>query len=221
VAVALLLCAGLVTVAVASGHVFAFDDGLLLALRRTSDLQHPVGPHWFVNAFENFTSLGSSAVTGLVLVIAVIAASATQNYRLGRYLVLNFAGAELLSNGIKFLIARPRPEVVPHLVEAGEVQFSKWSLDALCSGLSRDRTDDRFAPAARTKAALDAFRYGNSNSSCRFFKIVLGRPLPHRRTGRMAYRWSVRGLLLDRTDWHGSRKWLCGPLELLKIQARL
>jgi undecaprenyl-diphosphatase len=123
VAIVLLVCAGFITVSVASGHVFAFDDGVLLALRRPADLQHPIGPRWFVNVFENFTSLGSSAVTGLVLVIAVIATTATHSYRFGGYLVLNFAGAELLSNGIKVLVARPRPEVVPHLVDAGGFSF--------------------------------------------------------------------------------------------------
>jgi undecaprenyl-diphosphatase len=123
VAVVVVAAAVLLTIVIASGQVLPIDGDILLALRHAPDLRQPVGPHWLLNAFENFTSLGSSAVTGLVLAMAVAVAIAARDYRHGLYMLLTFAGAQLLSNGIKVLIARPRPEVVPHLVEAGGFSF--------------------------------------------------------------------------------------------------
>jgi undecaprenyl-diphosphatase len=111
------------TIALASGHIFAIDNDMLLLLRQATDLQQPTGPHWLLNAFENFTSLGSSAVTGLILAIAIVATIAVRDYRSGLYLALVYAGAQILSNGAKVLIARPRPEIVPHLVDAGGFSF--------------------------------------------------------------------------------------------------
>ncbi|WP_165927850.1 phosphatase PAP2 family protein [Rhizobium sp. BK376] len=123
IAVFVVAAACLVTTAVATGHVFAIDDSMLLLLRKTADTREPVGPHWLLNAFENYTSLGSSAVTGLVLAIGIFWAIAEREYRSGVYMAVVYAGAQLLSNVTKILIGRPRPEVVPHLVYAGGYSF--------------------------------------------------------------------------------------------------
>lgn len=118
--VTLVLFAALLTIATASGHDFAVDDWLLLALRRAGDLRTPIGPHWLVNLFENITSLGSSAVTALVTTRPLGASLGdylSQHSEYGGigfgtvYTSLLFLGAIIIT--VIYMTAHYEPEVSP------------------------------------------------------------------------------------------------------------
>jgi undecaprenyl-diphosphatase len=64
-------------------------------------------------------------------------------------LLLSVAGGWLISNGLKLGIARPRPDIVPHLIDVSDLSFPSGhamlsavtylTLGALLSGMQRDR----------------------------------------------------------------------------------
>src|SRR3954467_5226590 len=49
------------------GETQSFDKKILLALRDSADLSHPIGPRWMVSAALDITSLGSATVLGLTV----------------------------------------------------------------------------------------------------------------------------------------------------------
>nr|WP_246704236.1 phosphatase PAP2 family protein [Rhizobium sp. P38BS-XIX] len=59
----------------------------------------------------------------MLAVIAVSLLLIAAAFRQAIFIALAFAGAELLGNGIKPLIGRLRPDIVPHLVEASGESF--------------------------------------------------------------------------------------------------
>ncbi|MBB3386644.1 undecaprenyl-diphosphatase [Rhizobium sp. BK609] len=110
-------------VGVMSGQTWAFDNEVLLALRKSADTQLPVGPTWLPDIMIILTTFGSSAVTGSVAAVFAMFLVANAAYREAAFIVLLFGGAELLGNGIKPLIGRARPDVISHLVAAGGQSF--------------------------------------------------------------------------------------------------
>jgi undecaprenyl-diphosphatase len=89
---------------VIDGETHEFDERILLALRQAGDPSVPIGPYWLTHAVGDITALGGITVLSLMTVLATI------------YLLL--AG-----NLLKLGVARPRPDIVPHLVNVHDLSF--------------------------------------------------------------------------------------------------
>lgn len=105
------------------GDAIHFDEAILRALRNPADLADPIGPHWVEAAVLDITALGGTAVLTLVTA-AVIGFLLMDNKRgAALFVLVAIAGGSLLSTVAKLMFARPRPELVAHLVDVSSYSF--------------------------------------------------------------------------------------------------
>jgi undecaprenyl-diphosphatase len=105
------------------GETRAFDRAVLLAFRNPMDLTNPIGPRWLEIVFRDITSLGGVTVLTL-MTIAVTGYLLIDGKRGATILVLaSVTGGVLLSGILKLGVDRPRPDLVPHLVEEYTASF--------------------------------------------------------------------------------------------------
>ena len=113
---------GLLVWLVTTGRADAFDrPGLLFW--RTGTALVPRGPTWLLEGVRDVTSLGGVLLRNLFVIGAVVALLFLRLRREAVLLVLTVAGAWAVDAAIKGLVGRPRPEIVPHLTEAGGASF--------------------------------------------------------------------------------------------------
>jgi undecaprenyl-diphosphatase len=113
---------GLLVWLVTTGRADAFDrPGLLFW--RTGTALVPRGPTWLLEGVRDVTSLGGVLLRNLCVIGAVVALLFLRLRREAVLLVLTVAGAWAVDAAIKGLVGRPRPEIVPHLTEAGGASF--------------------------------------------------------------------------------------------------
>ena len=104
-------------------RVDSIDEHLLLALRAPGDPADPIGPAWFESAIVDLTSLGGYAVLTLVTLLAAGFLVARKSYGRAGLVLGATIGATLLSEGLKLGIARPRPDLVAHIVDTTSMSF--------------------------------------------------------------------------------------------------
>ena len=105
------------------GETRAFDRAMLLAFRNPLDLANPIGPRWLEIVFRDITSLGGATVLTL-MTIAVTGFLLIDGKRGAAVLVLaSVTGGVLLSSILKLGVDRPRPDLVPHLIEEYTASF--------------------------------------------------------------------------------------------------
>jgi undecaprenyl-diphosphatase len=105
------------------GSTRAFDGYLLLALRTPGNPADPVGPIWFEEMARDVTALGSTGVlTIMVLSVAGFLAMTRKGYA-ALFVLASVLGGTLLSQTMKFVYARPRPDLVPHGAEVYTASF--------------------------------------------------------------------------------------------------
>jgi undecaprenyl-diphosphatase len=102
---------------------FPFDKWLLLSLRNTSDLAVPIGPRWLQAAFIDLTALGGTTVLTLVSILAVGYFATVRKYRTALFVAAATSGGAILSSLLKMGFARPRPNLVVHLVDVSSASF--------------------------------------------------------------------------------------------------
>lgn len=108
---------------VLAGETGAFDRDILLWFRNPSDLSDPIGPAWLELVMRDMTALGGVLVLTL-LVTAVVGYLYLLRHRLlALYVALAISAGTLLNTLLKELIARPRPDIVPHGTEAALSSF--------------------------------------------------------------------------------------------------
>jgi undecaprenyl-diphosphatase len=107
---------------VTTGRTDAFDKPGLLFWRTGAGLV-PKGPTWLLEGVRDVTSLGGVLLRNLFVIGAVVALLFLRLRREAVLLGLTVAGAWLVDAAIKGLVGRPRPEIVPHLTEAGGASF--------------------------------------------------------------------------------------------------
>jgi undecaprenyl-diphosphatase len=108
---------------VAEGDTFALDKAILQGLRTAQDASIPIGPAWLKTAMVDFTALGGAPVLTLFTVLAVGFLLAVRKFRSAGFVALSVSGGAILSSLIKSYFVRPRPEIVPHLVEVTSPSF--------------------------------------------------------------------------------------------------
>jgi undecaprenyl-diphosphatase len=100
---------------VLEGDTAAFDRHILLAFRVPGRPDLPVGPRWLMESARDITALGGFTVLTLVSVAAVIVLFTLQRRRQAIGFAISVLIAQALSEAIKYVAARPRPELVTHL----------------------------------------------------------------------------------------------------------
>jgi undecaprenyl-diphosphatase len=109
--------------AIVKGQQWSLDRQILLALRRPEQPQDPIGPLWLEQ-----TAIDLSALGGFTLMWLLSAVLVGFFLLMGRSLeatlfAVSVVGSSLLNAGVKRLIARPRPFVVPHLATVSNGSF--------------------------------------------------------------------------------------------------
>ncbi len=106
---------------VLEGETRAIDQWVLRALRTPEGA--PLGPVWLAEAIRDVTALGSAVVLSLIT-LAVAGFCLLIGNRIAMIAVLVAAlGGQAFSMLLKNLLARPRPDVVPHLTEVSSLSF--------------------------------------------------------------------------------------------------
>ena len=104
------------------GETLPLDRSLMLALR-TSDPSVPVGPLWLANIMLQLTALGGGPILWLVTFLASGYPLAARRERTAAFLCASVALGMVLNGTLKDLFARPRPELVAHLVQVQTTSF--------------------------------------------------------------------------------------------------
>jgi undecaprenyl-diphosphatase len=108
---------------VIDGETHAFDEAVLRALRNPNDLADPIGPAWLEHVMRDVTSLGSFTVVAFVALVAIGYLLIDGKRAAAVFVLAAIAGGVVISEGLKHLFARPRPELVAHLVEVQTASF--------------------------------------------------------------------------------------------------
>lgn len=126
------------------------DAGILLALRDPGDTDEPVGPEWLEVAMRDITGLGGSAVVVLLTLGVLGYFLLRREWHLAALLLLTVAGGGILTNSLKFVYDRPRPELVPALTyylnpsfPSGHSAVAAATYLVLGSLIARAQTDRR------------------------------------------------------------------------------
>ena len=106
----------------AEGETLPIDKALMLALR-TSDPSVPIGPSWLSNIMLQLTALGGGPILWLVTLLATGYLLAARRARRAGFLFASVALGMGLNGILKDLFARPRPELVAHLVQVQTTSF--------------------------------------------------------------------------------------------------
>jgi len=102
---------------VVEGETHSFDQTLLLALRNPADPADPIGPWWVEAMFRDITSLGSTVVLTFITLAVVLYLLIDGKRSAALFVVVAIGGGTLISSLLKNAFARPRPELVAHLVD--------------------------------------------------------------------------------------------------------
>jgi len=107
---------------VETGRTGGFDRIGLLFWRASGELG-PKGPPLLLESVRDLTALGGVLLRNLFALGATVALLFLRLRREAVLLALTVAGGWLVEFAVKTLVGRPRPEIVPHLTEAGGASF--------------------------------------------------------------------------------------------------
>lgn len=99
---------------VLEGETATLDERLLLTLRTTNDITDPLGPVWFEEVARDITGLGGVGILTLITLASAGFLVLQRKRHTAVYLLLAVGSGNLMSNLLKYLIDRPRPDLVPH-----------------------------------------------------------------------------------------------------------
>lgn len=108
---------------VREGEIFAADRWLIQGLRNPSDPSVPIGPLWLRLTLTDVTALGGWAVLTLLTVISAGYLIAARKVATAAFLVASILAGAIGSTLLKLFFARPRPDIVTHLVNTYSTSF--------------------------------------------------------------------------------------------------
>lgn len=107
---------------VQTGNAAGFDTFGLQFWRTGADLR-PAGPPWLLEAVRDTTALGGVLIRNVIAIGAVVALLFLRLRKEAVLLTATIISGWLVNSLIKLTVGRPRPEIVPHLTEAGGKSF--------------------------------------------------------------------------------------------------
>ncbi len=138
---------------VAEGDTHAFDLAVLTALRLPGDPNSLIGPKWLHIAATDITALGSVTVLGLIVLLAVIFMASLKRWTEALVVLVGAVGGMEISQGLKQLFGRERPDLVYRAVEASNPSFpSGHAMLSAVVFLTLGALAARFATLRRVKA---------------------------------------------------------------------
>ena len=119
--VGLVICVGLwgftkLASEVAQGDTRAFDHAILVALRVHDEPGRLRGPAWVGGAVRDVTALGGETLLTLFTVAVCCYLSLARRPDLSLFAAASVIGGAALMYLLKWLFARPRPDLVPHIL---------------------------------------------------------------------------------------------------------
>ena len=152
---------------VMEGDTRRFDEAILVFLRTPGDLSDPIGPIWVELMMKDITSLGGTTVLTILTMAAAGYALVRGRRRMALFIILAVAGGSLLSNSLKLLFSRPRPDLVGHGVDVFTMSFP--SGHAMLSAVT-------YLTLGTMLARMDATLSGRTYIMClaTFLTVVVG-----------------------------------------------
>lgn len=98
---------------VTEGETHGFDQAIILAFRAPGDPGDPLGPRWFEDAARDVTALGSAPVLVLSVLAVIGFLALARAWGLALFTLAASLGGLALSSALKYLVDRPRPDLVP------------------------------------------------------------------------------------------------------------
>jgi undecaprenyl-diphosphatase len=83
----------------------------------------PIGPGWLTHAVDDITALGGITVLSLMTVLVTVHLLLDRRWPIAIFVFSSVLSGWLASTLLKILVARPRPDIVPHLVEVSDLSF--------------------------------------------------------------------------------------------------
>jgi len=117
------LALAVLAIAALDGGTRSFDEWLLRGLRETTDPAVPLGPRWFQEMVRDVSALGSTGILTLIVVIVTGYLLVIRSIDKALFLVAAVTLGTLLNRVLKLLIARPRPDIVPHATYVSNESF--------------------------------------------------------------------------------------------------
>lgn len=100
-----------------------FDPKILLALRQAGHPDQPLGPYWLELAMRDLSSLASNTVLLMVMVAVVSYLFCARRRAAALFMLCMLGGGQVIASLLKLAVDRPRPELVPHLVDVLTLSF--------------------------------------------------------------------------------------------------
>jgi undecaprenyl-diphosphatase len=134
-----------------SASVFGFDRAVMLALAR---LRHG----WLTGIAVDLTSLGSPTFLALLTLTIVVVLLRARDRRGAAQMIVAAVGGLLLTTLLKHAWSRPRPDVIPRLIQVAGFSYpSGHSLGAAAVGVSAAMLIARRLTTAAQRVELYAF----------------------------------------------------------------
>jgi len=138
---------------VAEGDTKVFDLRVLQALRLPGDPNSLIGPKWLHIAAADITALGSVTVLGLIVLLAIGLMLCLRRWTEALVVLVGAGGGVVISQGLKQLFGRERPDLVYRAVEAANPSFpSGHAMLSAVVFLTLGALAARFATLRRVKA---------------------------------------------------------------------
>ena len=203
-----------------------FDHYVIFALRKSAQQPIPIGPPWLQEAARDVTSLGSVVV--LLIMTFAVAGYLFLDRKPGVAWLMLIAviGGLALNNLLKFVFARPRPEVVSSCAARFHDKLPKRARHIVCDHLFDDRCPSRPSLPCTNIGLLLHVTRGASNgphrpqpdlSWCSFSdgysrRLVHRYGLGHRLLGAVGLASASRPARIRRSDVTAIRHISAGPL---------
>ncbi|MEO9339563.1 phosphatase PAP2 family protein [Mesorhizobium sp. SB112] len=101
----------------------SFDTEILLAFRTPGQPDNPIGPFWMEEAVRDITSLGSVSVLLVITLSTIFYLLIQRKFAASLFIAVAVIGGQLLSSLLKLGVDRPRPDLVPKLMEVHTLSF--------------------------------------------------------------------------------------------------
>jgi undecaprenyl-diphosphatase len=119
----LLLAFGHIAEEVLEGDAAKFDQTILFFFRSANDVSDPIGPPWVEEMARDITALGSYAVLSVVVCAVTVHLLMAGQRAAAFWILAAVVGGVVLSNALKLVFERPRPDIVAPVTRVFTTSF--------------------------------------------------------------------------------------------------